>query len=67
MQEQQRSTPRNAANGGERDAGAPARLSDMNDFAKRLKSDPAGARNFFQAAGILGDDGKLAPAYRKSR
>lgn len=47
-----------------REVCVPARYSDMNEFAKRLQSDAAVAREFFRAVGILGDDGELAPAYR---
>lgn len=50
-----------------RESGAPARLSDMSAFAQRLRSDPAFARDFFKSAGILGEDGELAPAYRDPR
>lgn len=67
MQNQQRSTTSNAPVSGARDTGAPARLSDMSAFAQRLQSDPAVARDFFKAAGILGEDGELAPAYRAPR
>lgn len=67
MQEQRRSTNGNAPVNDVRDTGAPARLSDMNAFAQRLRSDPAVARDFFKAAGILGEDGELAPAYRAPR
>lgn len=67
MQDHQRSTSSNATGSGARDTGAPARLSDMSAFAQRLQSDPAVARDFFTAAGILGEDGELAPAYRDSR
>ena len=42
---------------------APAQLSDMNAFAKRLQSNPDFARAFFKSAVILGEDGELAPAY----
>jgi hypothetical protein len=37
---------------------------DMSAFAHRLKSDPALAQQFFQSAGILGEDGELAPEYQ---
>ncbi len=67
MQDHQRSTSSNATESAPRDTHAPARLSDMSAFAQRLQSDPAIARNFFKAAGILGEDGELAPAYRDRR
>jgi hypothetical protein len=38
---------------------------DMSAFAQRLRSDPALAQQFFQSAGILGEDGELTPEYRK--
>lgn len=43
---------------------APASLSAMKRFAEQLKDNPEQAQRFFRNAGIVGEDGKLAPEYR---